>query len=77
MMSLLTLSDQYTFGTFQKCMNYALLTGYAAGVLQPEYAALFRDDSPETIEKLMQSFRLKNCHVNHPYLDVLSRRLAQ
>lgn len=76
MMSLLTLSDQYTFGTFQKCMNYALLTGFAAGVLQPEYAVLFEKDSADDIRRIMDSFSLSNCIVNEPYLAVLRKRFA-
>ena len=76
MMSLLTLSDQYTFGTFQKCMNYALLTGFAAGVLQPEYAALFEKDSADDIRRIMDSFSLSNCIVNEAYLEVLRKRFA-
>lgn len=76
MMSLLTLSDQYTFGTFQKCMNYALLTGFAAGVLQPEYAALFEKDSADDIRRIMDSFSLSNCIVNEAYLEILRKRFA-
>lgn len=76
MMSLLALSDQYTFGTFQKCMNYALLTGFAAGVLQPEYAVLFEKDSADDIRRIMDSFSLSNCIVNEPYLAVLRKRFA-
>lgn len=75
MMSLLTRSSCYTFGTFQKCMNYALLTGFAAGVLQPEYAAVFGNDSPDDICRIMKSFSLENCIVNEPYLEVLKKRL--
>lgn len=75
MMSLLTRSSCYTFGTFQKCMNYALLTGFAAGVLQPEYAAVFENDSPDDICRIMKSFSLENCIVNEPYLEVLRKRL--
>lgn len=76
MMSLLTLSDRYAFGTFQKCMNYALLTGFAAGVLQPEYAEVFAKDSADDIRRTMESFALKNCTINEAYLAVLTKRLA-
>lgn len=77
MMSLLTLSGQYTFGTFQKCMNYALLTSFAAGVLQPEYAALFEHDSADDICRIMESFALENCVVNEAYLKILKKRLEE
>ncbi len=76
MLSLLTQAEHYTFGTFQKCMNYALLTGFAAGVLQPEYAALFAHDTEADIRRTMESFSLKNCIINEPYLEVLKKRLA-
>ncbi len=77
MLSLLTQADSYTFGTFQKCMNYALLTGFAAGVLQPEYAALFENDTADDIRRIMDSFALRNCTVNTSYLEILQKRLNE
>lgn len=76
-MSLLTKADQYTFGTFQKCMNYALLTSFAAGVLQPEYAALFEHCSAEDISRIMESFTLNQGIINEPYLAILKKRLEK
>ena len=75
-MSLLSESPNYTFGTFQKCMNYALLTSFCAGVLQPEYAKAFQDCSAGDIARIMRSFALLNCQVNEPYLELLRKRLA-
>ncbi len=76
-MPLLTESSHYTFGTFQKCVNYALLTGFSAGVLQPEYAALFEGCQAEDIKEIMKSFALENCIVNEPYIGILKKRLAR
>lgn len=75
-MSLLSESPNFTFGTFQKCMNYALLTGFCAGVLQPEYAKVFESCSAEDIARIMKSFALENCQINEPYLELLKRRLG-
>ena len=76
-MSLLTESKNYSFGTFQKCVNYALLTGFSAGVLQPEYTALFEDCQAKDIKRIMKSFALENCIVNEPYIEILKKRLVQ
>ncbi len=77
MMSLLDEAPNYTFGTFQKCMGYALLTGFAAGVLQPEYAAKFIDCSDEDIIRIMKSFSFDKCNINKPYMEILKNRLQQ
>jgi len=77
MMSILTEAKNYTFGTFRKTMDFALLTGFAAGVLQPEYAAVFEDCSEEDIIRLMKSFAFKNCIINKPLMEILKVRLAQ
>lgn len=77
MLSLLDEAPNYTFGTFQKCMNYALLTGFAAGVLQPEYANQFKNLSREDISRIMKSFALEHCDKNERYLEILRQRLAQ
>lgn len=74
MLSLLTQAGSYTRETFQKCMNYKLLTGFAAGVLQPEYGAVFAGCTAKELEQIMRSFRLENCTVNAPYLAVLKKR---
>ena len=57
-------------------MNYALLTGFCAGVLQPEYAKVFESCSAEDIARIMKSFALENCQINEPYLELLKRRLG-
>ena len=74
MLSLLTQAGSYTRETFQKCMNYQLLTGFAAGVLQPEYGAVFAGCTAKELEQIMRSFRLENCTVKAPYLAVLKKR---
>jgi predicted small secreted protein len=58
-------------------MGYALLTGFAAGVLQPEYAAKFIDCSDEDIIRIMKSFSIDNCNINNPYMEILRNRLLQ
>ena len=57
-------------------LNYALLTGFCAGVLQPEYAKVFESCSAEDIARIMKSFALENCQINEPYLELLKRRLG-
>lgn len=76
-MSLLTKSKDYSFETFQKCVDYALLTGFAAGVLQPEYTELFKQCQREDIVRIMKSFSFGNCIINNAYLDILRKRCMQ
>ena len=76
-MSILTQAGRYTRETFQKCMNYKLLTGFAAGVLLPEYGAIFQECSLEELKWIMDSFRLENCEVNQPYFEILKKRIMQ
>ena len=58
-------------------MNYKLLTGFAAGVLLPEYGAIFQECSLEELKWIMDSFRLENCEVNQPYFEILKKRIMQ
>jgi aryl-phospho-beta-D-glucosidase BglC (GH1 family) len=76
LMPLLSESKKYSFGTFQKCVNYALLTGFTAGVLQPEYTALFDDSSDEDIKRIMKSFSFEQCIVNSEYIEILRQHLS-
>ncbi|GAA6407239.1 hypothetical protein K040078D81_13560 [Blautia hominis] len=76
-MSLLTETPKYSFGTFQKCVNYTLLTGFSAGVLQPEYAAVFEKCSCGDLAGIMKSFAFENCIINQPFIDILKKRLIQ
>ncbi len=75
MMEILGQSSSYTMGTFQKCMGYALLTGFAAGVLQPEYAELFQECNEEEIKEMLKSFRLENCNVNEQLISIIRKNL--
>lgn len=59
-----------------RCLSNAVLTGYAAQLLQVEYINLFKDYSKEDIKRILSSFNFKNCVVNTRYLEVLKRRLA-
>ena len=59
-------ANAYTF-------QYAALTGFAAAVLQPEYARRFAGMSEAEIDRVMQAFRLENCIRNMPYLEVLTK----
>ena len=57
-------------------MNYALLTSFCAGVLQPGIRQSICDCSAGDIARIMRSFALLNCQVNEPYLELLRKRLA-
>ena len=52
------------------------LCGYAATLMQPSYAALFKGMSESRIDEVMQSFALKNCVVNRGLVDVLNPLLV-
>jgi endoglucanase len=57
------------------CLAQAALTGYAAGLLEPVYAKLFKGMSEEQIDKVMQSFDIRNCKINEGYIEVLKKHL--
>lgn len=66
-----------TVAPVQKCVNYTLLTGFSAGVLQPEYAAVFEKYSCGDLAGIMKSFAFDNCIINQPFIDILKNRLVQ
>ena len=53
------------------------LCGYAATLMQPSYAALFRGMSESRIDEVMQSFALKNCVVNRGLVDMLKKHMKR
>ncbi|MCL1997141.1 MAG: glycoside hydrolase family 5 protein [Turicibacter sp.] len=59
----------------QLAFNYVALTGYAAALLQPMYAARFRNMTETDIDRLMSAYRIKNCRENAALLEVVKERL--
>jgi endoglucanase len=55
------------------CLGEAALTGYAAGLLEPVWAKLFKGMSEEQIDRIMQSFDIKNCKINTGLIEVLKK----
>lgn len=55
----------------------AALTRYAAGLLEPKYAGLFKGMSEEKIDSVMQSFDFKNCKINTGLIEVLKKHLKK
>jgi aryl-phospho-beta-D-glucosidase BglC (GH1 family) len=60
----------------QGLMLYTL-TGFAAACLQPGYCSLFKGMTKGDIDRVMDSFSLKNCVVNEGYRAVLEKRLKE
>jgi endoglucanase len=42
-----------------------------AGALQPEFGELFRNMTDDEIDDMMRSFRLENCTLRQPLVDLL------
>ncbi|MCL2319629.1 MAG: glycoside hydrolase family 5 protein [Treponema sp.] len=57
------------------CLSVFTLTGYAAACLQPEYCRRFKGMGKADIDRVMESFALKNCVVNEPYRKILVKNL--
>ena len=57
------------------CLSEAALACYAAGMLEPVYASLFRGMSEEKIDSVMQSFDFSNCIRNEGLIRVLKKHL--
>lgn len=55
------------------CLQLTTLAGYAAGLLQPVYANLFEGMSEEEIDRVMQSFDIRNCKINEGLIKVLKK----
>lgn len=49
------------------------LSTYAGALLQPAYAALFRDLSPREVDDVLASFELANCVSNERLIEVVRR----
>ena len=52
------------------------LTGYAAACLQPGYCKLFKGMSKTDLDRILESFALKNCVVNEAYKKILVKNLV-
>jgi aryl-phospho-beta-D-glucosidase BglC (GH1 family) len=55
----------------------AALSGYTAGLMQPVFARQFAGLSTADLERVMQSFALKNCQPHAALVDILKRRLRE
>ncbi|TCL61791.1 aryl-phospho-beta-D-glucosidase BglC (GH1 family) [Hydrogenispora ethanolica] len=54
-------------------LSEIVLQGYAASLLQPVYANLFKGMSEERLDSLLSSFELKNCQVNQGLMKVIQK----
>lgn len=61
--------------TNNTCLQLVNLEGYAAALLQPVYANLFKQMSEEEIDRVMQSFDIKKCKVNEGLIKVLRKHM--
>jgi endoglucanase len=57
-------------------LTQAALSGYVGGLMQPEYARIFKDMSETQIDKVLQSFAFRNCQPHQALVDVLRRYMA-
>ena len=55
--------------------NYAALTGFAAAMLQPAYAALFKGKTKEELDQILTSYQLEHCNRNIGLEDILKEAL--
>ncbi|NDL68405.1 glycoside hydrolase family 5 protein [Anaerotalea alkaliphila] len=58
-----------------RCLSNAVLTGYVATLLQPEYVNLFKGYGREELRGILGAFAFGECVVNEGYLEVLKRRI--
>lgn len=56
-------------------MNYGVLNGYAGAMLQTAYCKRFIGYSEDDLERIAESFTLKNCIKNTGYIDILKKKL--
>jgi Endoglucanase len=61
--------------TNNTCLQLVTLAGYAAALLQPQYANLFKGMSEEEIDRVMQSFDISNCVVNEGLVEILKKHM--
>ncbi|HEX2945948.1 MAG TPA: glycoside hydrolase family 5 protein [Clostridia bacterium] len=52
------------------------LSGFVGSLMQPAYAKLFKGMSEERLDRVMDSFALKNCIKNNGLLDVVKKYMA-
>jgi hypothetical protein len=72
------IEDSYLIhDTNNTCLQLTALAGYAAALLQPVYANLFKGMSEEEIDKVMQSFDIKNCKINEGLVDILKKHMIK
>jgi aryl-phospho-beta-D-glucosidase BglC (GH1 family) len=71
------IDDSYLIhDTNNTCLQLATLSGYAAALLQPLYANLFKGMSFEEIDKVMQSFDIRNCVKNEGLVHILKKHMG-
>lgn len=58
------------------CLSEAALAYYAAGLLEPVYAGLFRGMSEEEIDRVMSSFDSSRCIRNEGLITVLRKHMS-
>ena len=63
--------------TNNSCLQLSILSGYAASLLEPVYANLFKGMSEDEIDKVMQSFDISNCRVNEGLVNVLKNHMRK
>ena len=64
-------------GSAASFLDQMVLSGYAAHVLQPSFARLFRDMSEEKIDQVLRSWKFPACQVNTAYAEVIRARAGQ
>jgi hypothetical protein len=57
-------------------LSDTLLAGYAATLLQPAYASRFKGMSETELDRVLQSFALRNCRPNEGLVKVLKKHLS-
>jgi len=60
----------------QRYLAQTALGGYAANLMQPAYAKLFKGLSEVELDQVLQSFAFKNCHPRQDILNILKKYLA-
>ncbi|AEE96268.1 glycoside hydrolase family 5 protein [Mahella australiensis] len=58
-----------------RCLSNAVLTGYAACLLQSEYVNLFAGYSKEGLKGILDSFSFDKCVINDGYIKILKERI--
>lgn len=62
--------------TVSYSFDTAALNGYAAATLQISYVNLWKGMMEADIKRIMEAFRLKNCKINQPFLEILKKHFA-